>query len=238
MVIHEKFIFVHMVKTGGTFLQEYFGKNIAGCRATGSGANRHKPVWAVKDLPQFKFGVMRNPYAWYVSWWAFQAVQRSPGNSLPSLLVSDFSQSIRNLDQAHGIVKQTKSPLFIDFDIMRRFDIGVMTYKFIEMFCDADRIFAQDTFNGFNRSDFLIDATIFMEDLKNELVELFYDHIFELTELQTKALYDHPRVNAGQHSQYHEYYNDETLAWVKHKDRHLFNLYWNEFHVDNSRPNS
>jgi hypothetical protein len=225
MVINDKFIFVHMVKTGGTFLQDYFGKNIAGCRSTGSGAGRHKPVKAIKDLPQFKFGVMRNPYAWYISWWAFQAIQRSPGNSLPTLLVADFSQSIRNLDQARGIIKQTKSHLFIDFDIMHRFDIGVMTYKFIEMFCDADRIFSQNVFDGFKREDLLIDATVTMEDLRNEVVEIFYDYIFTLSEDQVNNLYDHPRINVGKYEDFTEHYTPETVEWVKRKDRHLFNLY-------------
>jgi len=225
MVIHNKFILVHMVKTGGTFLQIYFGKNIPGCKATGSGYRRHKPAKAVNGRSQFKFGVMRNPYSWYISWWAFQAVQRRPGNSLPALLVKDFSQSVRNLDAARGIIKQTKSPLFIDFDILQRFDIGVMTYKVIEMFCDSNRIFNDPRFDGFQSEHFLINTTISMEHLRDELVQLFEAKVFELSNEQKSMLYATPRINVSEHDGFTQYYNDEARKWVEHKERYLFKLF-------------
>lgn len=224
MVSHEKFIFVHMVKTGGTFLQHYFGQAIPGCRASGSGHNRHKPVSSVMDAPQFKFGSIRNPYSWYVSWWAFQAVQRRPGNSMPSLLVKSFPQSVKNIDAARGIIKQTKSPLFIDFDIAHRFDIGVMTYKFIETFCHP-KIFSRDSFDGFRDGDIIVDRFVSMENLRDDIVSLFRNNIFELSDNQCSLLYSTPDINVSQHGDFGQYYDKETMEWVRHKERHLLKMF-------------
>jgi hypothetical protein len=226
MVIHDKFIFVHMVKTGGSFLQHYFGKYVEGSRGTGPGAKRHKTARTVELEPQFKFGVHRNPFDWYVSWWAFQANQKKPGNSLPDLLVTaDFPKSIQNLDKAEGIHKQTKSPLSLDFNVMQKFDIGVMTYKFLEMFCDFNWVLSSQRFDGFTPGLFMIHTTIPMEDLRDQLVQLFKLQIFPLSDRQKSVLYNLPVKNVSNREDFRAYYDKSTRAWVAHKERHLLNLF-------------
>ncbi len=229
MIIHDKFIFVHMVKTGGSFLQEYLGKNVPGCKGTGPSFKRHKPARSVASEIQFKFGMHRNPFDWYVSWWAFQANQKKPGNSFPDLLVPDFSLSIKNLDEAHGIHKQKFSPLFLDFDIMQKFDIGVMTYKFIEMFCDYNYIVSASQFNGFTAGNFMVHTTIPMEDMRDELVQLFKKQIFPLTDEQKYLLYSSPKKNVSNHNDYRLYYCKWARDWVKHKERYLLDLFGYRF---------
>ena len=231
MVIHDKFISVHMVKTAGTFLQDYFGQNVPGTRGTGGGAKRHKPASAVKDIDTFKFGTCRNPFSWYVSWWAFVGIQRRPGNSFPTLATNNFKETIANLDKAVGIVKQTSSHLSIDFDILRRFDIGIMTYKFIETFCDHDKIFTLDKWYGFGKDQILVDQFISMENLADDLILLFSNYIFELSDEQKKNLYAMKKVNLSKHDHYKTYYDQSLIDWVRIKERYLFDMFdynWEE----------
>ena len=237
MVIHDKFISVHMVKTAGTFLQDYFGNNVPGTRGTGRGARRHHPASAVRDLNQFKFGTCRNPFSWYVSWWAFVGNQRRPGNSFPTLATKDFKETMNNLDNATGVVKQTSSHLFINFDILRRFDIGIMTWKFIETFCDHEKIFALDKWDGFGSGEILVDQFVSMENLAEDLIYLFSHRIFELSDKQKKNLRTMDKVNLSRHDHYTTYYDQSLIDWVKHRERYLFNMFgynWGD-HVGDSR---
>ena len=225
MVIHDEFISVHMVKTAGTFLQDYFGQNVPGTRGTGRGARRHHPVSAVRDLTQFKFGTCRNPFCWYVSWWAFVGNQRKPGNSFPTLATGGFRETMGNLDKAKGIVRQTSSHMFINFDILRKFDIGIMTWKFIETFCDREEIFALDKWDGFDRDQILVDQFISMENLAYDLIYLFSHYIFELSGKQKENLCTMDRVNLSRHDHYKAYYDQPLIDWVRHKERYLFDMF-------------
>lgn len=80
MLIHERFVFLHVPKTGGTFIRHALGQELPSCRALpgmpGSahwGWDRIPPEAA--DLPVLAF--VRNPWDWYVSWYSFAVNQPS-----------------------------------------------------------------------------------------------------------------------------------------------------------------
>ena len=73
----KKVIFVHLPKTGGTLIREYFNFvsasqdveiQLGGNGITKSGVGEHGPIEDFIDKEQaYKFGLVRNPFDWYVS---------------------------------------------------------------------------------------------------------------------------------------------------------------------------
>lgn len=253
MVIHEKFVQVHMVKTAGTFLQDYFGAAIPGTRGTGLSFKRHRTLESVKDLPNFdsifKFGVMRNPFAWYVSWWYFHLGHKSPGNSLPDICVGNirkrgvtkdeeldsFRSTLFNIGAAKTPMKERSAPLWVPFDVCHKFDIGIQTLKFMEKLCKWEELSKQEKFDGFKGEHFLANTTVSMERLRTDLPKLFEDFIFPMDQNQIDILDTMPKKNTKDHKPYAYYYEPETIEWVKHKERYLFEIYDYVFEQEEER---
>jgi len=72
MIITDQFVFAHLPKAGGVFLQSILQAHFSVTRAW-SGDASHR---SLEDLPSQHrgkpvFAVLRNPWAWYVSWFTF-----------------------------------------------------------------------------------------------------------------------------------------------------------------------
>ena len=85
MIIHNKFIFAHLTKTGGTFIRQYLRGHIQG--AIIQLYNRSVPKHGnLADLPKsflesrFKFGAIRNPLSFYISLWASNITPKAINN--------------------------------------------------------------------------------------------------------------------------------------------------------------
>ena len=92
MIVTERFVFIHMHKAGGQFLNEIIRHCIPSHRTIGYHFPRaHVPPEA-RDLPVV--GMVRNPWDWYVSWYAFN---RRPGinNQLFQVVSSGGSENFR-----------------------------------------------------------------------------------------------------------------------------------------------
>ncbi|MGD9584443.1 MAG: aspartyl/asparaginyl beta-hydroxylase domain-containing protein [Lysobacterales bacterium] len=98
MISNEQFTFIHVHKTGGRSLNSVITQCIAGSETVGyhyphalvPATRRHLPI----------VGVVRNPWDWYVSWYAFN---RRLGLRNPLFVVvsdggkADFKTTVRNL---------------------------------------------------------------------------------------------------------------------------------------------
>jgi hypothetical protein len=97
MLIHEKFVFLHMPKTGGSFVGNVLKRELPGSLTRGAPGKLH-PGWG--DLPDEARGrpvlvYVRNPWDWYVSWYhAVSAKELAAGKSVVSG-VNDFETAIR-----------------------------------------------------------------------------------------------------------------------------------------------
>jgi hypothetical protein len=98
MIATDRFVFVHLHKSGGSFINECLLRFFPDARQLGY----HLPISllpvALRKLPVF--GFVRSPWSYYVSWYAFQS-QRPQPNALFRCASNngtlDFKASVRNL---------------------------------------------------------------------------------------------------------------------------------------------
>jgi len=98
MIVCDRFVFLHLHKSGGTFVSAMMMKCISSARRVGYHLPYTELPEAFRHLPVL--GTVRNPWSYYVSWYHFQASQAKP-NPLFRIcsedLTLDFSGTIRNL---------------------------------------------------------------------------------------------------------------------------------------------
>jgi hypothetical protein len=98
MIVTDRFVFLHLHKSGGTFVNQALLRFVAGARLVGYHLPRSRVPPAYAALPAL--GLVRNPWSYYVSWYTFQARRRQP-NPLFRLMSDggrlDFSGTVRNL---------------------------------------------------------------------------------------------------------------------------------------------
>ena len=102
MLIHDRFVFLHLQKTAGTFIAKALQRELPK-RSLRSGApGKLHPGW--DDIPSDAMDrpvllYVRNPWDWYVSWYHFVMATR-PDNLVFRLLFAeggnDFPTTVRN----------------------------------------------------------------------------------------------------------------------------------------------
>lgn len=98
MIATASFVFVHLHKSGGTFVNECLLRFVPGARRIGY----HLPANLIPadsaTLPVL--GFVRNPWSYYVSWYAFQSQMAQPNALFRCMSANrtlDFKGTIRNL---------------------------------------------------------------------------------------------------------------------------------------------
>jgi hypothetical protein len=98
MIITDRFIFLHLHKSGGTFVNDFLMRFVPEARHVGYHLPRKLSPPSAAQLPAL--GFVRNPWSYYVSWYSFQARRREP-NSLFRILSEngqlDFEHTVTNM---------------------------------------------------------------------------------------------------------------------------------------------
>jgi len=107
MIVTSRFVFLHLHKSGGTFVNECLTRFVPDARHIGYHLPRTMVPAESADLPVL--GFVRNPWSYYVSWYYFQLERHNP-NFLFRILSDDgrldFHETIRNmLDLGAGSVR-------------------------------------------------------------------------------------------------------------------------------------
>jgi hypothetical protein len=76
MIATPRFVFLHLHKSGGTFVNECLLRYVPGARPLGYHLPRSMLPVEYLSLPVL--GFVRNPWSYYVSWHAFQAARPQP----------------------------------------------------------------------------------------------------------------------------------------------------------------
>jgi len=98
MIATPRFVFLHLHKSGGTFVNECLLRFVPGARQLGYHLPRKLIPLPYTALPVI--GFVRSPWSYYVSWYSFQSARPQP-NALFRLLSRggqlDFAGTIRNM---------------------------------------------------------------------------------------------------------------------------------------------
>lgn len=210
MITSKHFVFIHFPRTGGRFVRQMF-KLFAPRKWEAGLLGEHMHVSDIpathKDLP--RFGFVRNPYDWYVSWYSFH--------------MNVWRNDIFNEISANG-TKDFKSTLISGFN---------MDYALI--FKDA---FDTDKYNSVGGYTAFMLA-MFGADIENvrlgrfeNLREDFLSIISDITDLPLLLKYGvhwYPKVNKSPHKHYSEYYDQELIEIIAEKDRMMLDRFGYEF---------
>jgi hypothetical protein len=88
MITTSKFVFLHLHKSGGTFVNEFLLRFVPDAHLAGYHLPRRMIPPAHAHLPVL--GFVRNPWSYYVSWYTFQSKKANP-NALFRLVSEDNS---------------------------------------------------------------------------------------------------------------------------------------------------
>lgn len=98
MIVTPRFVFLHLHKSGGTFVNAGLMQHVAGARQIGYHLPRSLLPAELASLPVL--GLVRNPWSYYVSWHTFQRSRPKP-NALFQIVSEggrlDFPGTLRNL---------------------------------------------------------------------------------------------------------------------------------------------
>jgi hypothetical protein len=98
MIATSRFVFLHLHKSGGTFVNECLKRFIPDARHVGYHLPRTMIPAEYAGLPVL--GFVRNPWSYYVSWYSFQSERPNP-NFLFRILSDDgrldFDKTLRNM---------------------------------------------------------------------------------------------------------------------------------------------
>ena len=95
MIATSSFVFLHLHKSGGTFVNECLLRFVPGARRLGYHLPRHLIPPESAALPVL--GLVRNPWSYYVSWYSFQAARDNP-NALFRVLSEERRLDFKGID--------------------------------------------------------------------------------------------------------------------------------------------
>jgi hypothetical protein len=210
MLIHDRFVFIHLQKTGGSFLADALKRSFPpGSLVRGAPGTLH-PGW--DDIPAEARGrpvlvYVRNPWDWYVSWYHF-VLRRRPDNLIFDGLLgggaNDFATTVRN---ACGGISAEDDPRVAELlgkglplvDLMAE-GHDFYTARFLE-FVGAG--LDSDLLNVARYESLADDAERFLERVG-----------VALSDETRAALRSGERINAGERGAYRDYYDDELRDLV------------------------
>jgi hypothetical protein len=222
MIVTDKFVFVHLPRTGGTFVSEVIKKFFPEAHEIGHHLPREFLPREYSHLPVL--GTVRNPWELYVSLYHY-ILPKDAASILVSWMSENgrlgFVGSIQNVlnlgvnDErldvliemlpAHVDYSRTQIPN-VTKDEMRRVrgtGVGYYTFRFNQMFGNADDVF-------FCR----------LETLKQDLVAFFEGIGAATNELRDYVL-GSDKKNSSEHHHYSTYYTPELADLVSIRDRQL-----------------
>ncbi len=231
MIVTERFIFLHLHKTGGQSLAKVIKENIPDYQEIGY----HFPYELIPKqfahLPVL--GVIRNPWDWYVSWYAFN---QRPNSHNPLFLVAaeggqaDFKTTLANLaglgaDSAESVEHRRKLIEILPESLAGNRGVG-LTKTDIRSIPEFD--------GGYYSwlSDRMLGISTQSESRIGRFENLQDDFLDNLNQLEVPeasaigtALSQQEHKNSSRHTHYSHYYDDESRELVAELDRFVIDKY-------------
>lgn len=200
MILHPKFIFLQMPKTACTSIEYFLADAVPDTKAgqTKHISAHHIELWM---FSVFKFGFIRNPYDWYVSWWASSDTKRS----FKEWMCKEESIRLNDAELLGIGDYEGYSLMALSFILCYIATIGK------QRCIVANKIFK------------------FEDGIANQIENIFEKYIFKLNRKQKDKLYSMEKLNTSNHLPYREYYDDELIERVKMQEPWILKTFDYEF---------
>jgi hypothetical protein len=230
MIVTDKFVFVHLPRTGGTFATDMIMRFFPSAREIGYHLPRSLLPEEYSHLPVL--GTVRNPWDFYVSWY-YHIWPRDIGKPLFSWLTDNckeqFEGAIRNalnlgVDNYRLDALIENLPDTVDYstrnipnitkDSMRNVrgtGVGYYTFRFYQLFGNADEVF-------FCRQ----------ERLRTDLIH-FLEHVGAANDEIRTHILESEKKNTAEHKHYSSYYTPELAELVAIRDRSVIDRFGYKF---------
>lgn len=221
MIVTPRFVFLHLHKSGGTFVNAGLMRHIPGAQQIGYHLPKSSLPPQLAPLPVL--GLVRNPWSYYVSWYSFQRSRPRP-NALFQI-VSDggrleFAGTLTNLlslGQDESLLDRVIAalpPAYSNQGLnlpgfalapIRGSGLGFYSYLYQYMYGpDVDEV-------RLGR----------MEQLRVELPRLLEAVSQPLDQGLREYIDTAPALNSSPHGEYAAYYDSESTALVSARDRRV-----------------
>lgn len=239
MIVTDRFVFIHLHKTGGQSLNDA----IASCMPSHRMVGYHFPYAdipaAARDLPVI--GIVRNPWDWYVSWYAFN---NKPRVRSPLFKVvsnggaAGFRSTISNLvnlgatnDSSERQRNELISMLPHSLDGNR--SVGLTKASIRELAASESGYYSWlfgrmlgEELDSNSESRNLIGR---FENLQEDFLDILERLGVSEIEAIRVTLESKERKNTSRHSHYSHYYDDELRELIGHEDAALIDRFDYEF---------
>jgi hypothetical protein len=238
MIVTDKFVFVHLPRTGGTFVSEVINKFFPSAHEIGHHMPRELLAREYSHLPVL--GAVRNPWEFYVSLYHYVR-PKDAANRFVSWMSENgrhgFIGSVRNLlnlgvnDERLDVLIEML-PERLDYskrhipsatkDVMRRVrgtGVGYYTFRFNQMFGNADDVFVCR-----------------LETLRQDLIS-FFEGIGAATDELRDYVLRLDKKNIAEHLHYSTYYTPELAELVSIRDYQLIERFGYVFEQASSVEN-
>jgi hypothetical protein len=225
MIVTERFVYIHLHRTGGSFLNECLIHFFPGARQIGYHLPRRMLPREYLDFPVI--GFVRNPWDYYVSWYHFQKSRPVP-NALFECASDrgrlDFRGTVANLLNL-GAESETLDRL------LPLLNEGYVNYglNVPRAQMEAIRGSGLGFFSFLYRYMYLgLGGPLHVghsENLRQDFLDLLAKIGDRASEGAQQFILEQSRRNASEHTSYASYYDDELRELVATRDRELIESY-------------
>lgn len=219
MVVSKDFVFLHLQKCGGSFIRDFMLKHVPNSKKI---VPQHNGFSTITNQHKSKpiIGVIRNPWDWYVSLYFYHM------SDMKNSFMYDILKKGGDLKGWLKLFLTKDSGSYHDmkFGWMKTHSTGPYTYRVFKCFNRTDL-----KINDINDGDFSKVQIIKMENLVPNFLEVLSDNDIQLSDKTKEALISKKKVNTSNHTDYRDYYDDETRELVATKDKMLIDKFGYEF---------
>jgi hypothetical protein len=217
MIVTDRFVFLHLHKSGGTFVNECLVRFVSSARRLGYHLPRSLVPPQFSQLPAL--GLVRSPWSYYVSWYTFQAQKKQP-NALFAILSDggtlDFARTLRNmldlgypgskLDAVMAALPPTYTGRGLNLpapalERIRASNLGFYSFLYQYMYDGSGLLHVGR-----------------LEHLRVDLMQLFSSVGQPVSAAMHGYINTARKRNVSEHADYPAYYDDELKALVAERD--------------------
>lgn len=220
MIVTPRFVFLHLHKSGGTFVNEFLRQFFQEHKEIGYHLPRSMLPGEYGHLPIL--GVVRNPWSYYVSWYVFQSARNQPNGLFRAVSDNkrlDFKNTIYNLihlgeDLVRFELFQSLLPDHFGHEGLN------LTKNCIEPFRGSSEGFYAFLYRRmFGQAEGV--HTIRMETMRQELLQFLRSVGVSVTDAMEQAVLHSKKKNVTKHQPYVDYYDEDLAQTIAERDHHV-----------------